>query len=113
MLNLPTLASLLLLAAPAAVYADPCVSFDVNFNLLAFGFNGKDYNAGPQDSWTSGEPYLLSLYFYTRRAGVTIAAAKKLAALDGMACPSMHSGSTCILYSLRVARLGPRLRWTA
>ena len=69
MLNLPTLASLLLLAAPAAVYADPCVSFDVNFNLLAFGFNGKDYNAGPQDSWTSGEPYLLSLYFCTRRAG--------------------------------------------
>ncbi|RPD65594.1 hypothetical protein L227DRAFT_583442 [Lentinus tigrinus ALCF2SS1-6] len=54
MLTLPTLASLLLLAVPRAVYADPCVSFDVDFNLLAFGFNGKDYNAGKQDSWTSG-----------------------------------------------------------
>lgn len=32
-----------------------CVAFDVNWNLLAFGFNGKDYNAGTQDSWASGE----------------------------------------------------------
>ena len=113
MFSIPTLVSLLLLAVPKAVYADPCVTFDVDFNLLAFGLNGKDWNAGQQDSWTSGEPYLLSLYFCTRHAGVTIAAAKKLAALDGMACPSMHSGSTCILHSLRVARLGLRLRWTA
>ena len=30
-----------------------CVSFDVNWNLLAFGFNGKDYNVGTQDTWTS------------------------------------------------------------
>ncbi|KAH8110314.1 hypothetical protein DFH11DRAFT_1804682 [Phellopilus nigrolimitatus] len=26
---------------------------DVNFNLLVFGANGKDYNAGTQDKWTS------------------------------------------------------------
>jgi hypothetical protein len=31
-----------------------CVTFDVNFNLLAFGFNGKDYSAGTQDTWASG-----------------------------------------------------------
>jgi len=30
-----------------------CVSFDINWNLLAFGFNGKDYNAGTQDTWSS------------------------------------------------------------
>ncbi len=30
-----------------------CVSFDINWNLLAFGFNGKDYNVGTQDAWTS------------------------------------------------------------
>jgi len=33
-----------------------CVAFDVNWNLLAFGFNGKDYNAGTQDTWGSGTP---------------------------------------------------------
>ncbi|KAI0646371.1 hypothetical protein C8Q79DRAFT_962275 [Trametes meyenii] len=54
MLSVPTLVSLLLLAVPNAVYASPCVSFDADFNLLAFGFNGKDWNAGQQDSWTSG-----------------------------------------------------------
>ena len=26
---------------------------DSDWNLLAFGFDGKDYNAGPQDTWTS------------------------------------------------------------
>ena len=30
-----------------------CVTFDMNWNLLAFGFNGKDYNAGTQDTWSS------------------------------------------------------------
>ncbi|KAM5533881.1 hypothetical protein V8D89_012421 [Ganoderma adspersum] len=54
MFALPTLVSLFLLALPNAVYADPCVAFDADFNLLAFGLNGKDWNAGKQDSWTSG-----------------------------------------------------------
>jgi hypothetical protein len=31
-----------------------CVAFDTSWNLLAFGFNGKDYNAGTQDTWASG-----------------------------------------------------------
>ncbi|PPQ96094.1 hypothetical protein CVT26_004726 [Gymnopilus dilepis] len=41
--------------ANAAASAGPsaCVTFDINWNLLAFGFNGKDYNAGTQDTWTS------------------------------------------------------------
>lgn len=55
MLKLSTLVSLLLLAVPKAVYADPCVAFDADFNLLAFGINGKDYTAGKQDSWSGGE----------------------------------------------------------
>ncbi|KAH9475785.1 hypothetical protein JR316_0011344 [Psilocybe cubensis] len=42
-------------AATAAGTSGPaaCVTFDINWNLLAFGFNGKDYNAGTQDTWTS------------------------------------------------------------
>ena len=55
MFSIPTFVSLLLLAVPKAVYADPCVTFDVDFNLLAFGFGGKDWNAGQQDTWTTGE----------------------------------------------------------
>ena len=31
-----------------------CVAFDINWNLLAFGFNGKDYNAGTMDTWATG-----------------------------------------------------------
>ncbi|PIL27578.1 hypothetical protein GSI_10729 [Ganoderma sinense ZZ0214-1] len=54
MFAIPTLVSLFLLAVPHVVYADPCVAFDANFNLLTFGLNGKDWNAGTQDSWTSG-----------------------------------------------------------
>ncbi|KAI0826544.1 hypothetical protein BC628DRAFT_1320150 [Trametes gibbosa] len=54
MLSVPTLVSLLLFAVPTAVRASPCVTFDADFNLLAFGFGGKDWNAGQQDSWTSG-----------------------------------------------------------
>ncbi|KAF8181611.1 hypothetical protein BJ912DRAFT_608465 [Pholiota molesta] len=37
----------------AAAGPSGCVSFDINWNLLAFGFNGKDYNAGTQDTWTT------------------------------------------------------------
>jgi hypothetical protein len=42
-------------AAVAASTGGPagCVTFDVHWNLLAFGFNGKDYNAGTQDTWSS------------------------------------------------------------
>ena len=42
-------------AAVATATAGPpaCVSFDINWNMLAFGFNGKDYNAGTQDTWSS------------------------------------------------------------
>jgi len=39
-----------------ALANSPCVAFDVEWNLLAFGFNGKDYNAGAQGNWTSGQP---------------------------------------------------------
>ena len=47
-----TLVSLLHLAIPALT--SPCVTFDANFNLLAFGLDGKDWNAGTQDAWASG-----------------------------------------------------------
>ncbi|KAH9941313.1 uncharacterized protein BXZ73DRAFT_42126 [Epithele typhae] len=54
MFSIPTLVSLLLLAVPKATLASPCITFDASFNLLAFGFDGKDYNAGTQDTWASG-----------------------------------------------------------
>jgi len=49
---LHTVVSLLLLSTSATVRATPCVAFDINWNLLAFGLNGKDFNAGTQDTWT-------------------------------------------------------------
>jgi hypothetical protein len=52
-LSLPTIVALFLFSS-AAVRATPCVAFDVNWNLLAFGLDGKDWNAGTQDTWASG-----------------------------------------------------------
>ncbi|KAI6006930.1 hypothetical protein EDD15DRAFT_2115260, partial [Pisolithus albus] len=49
---LPTLVSLLLISASTTVTARPCVAFDSNWNLLAFNLDGKDWNAGTQDTWT-------------------------------------------------------------
>ena len=48
-------------AALAAATAGPsgCIGFDVNWNLLAFGFNGKDYNIGTEDLWASGRKTVL------------------------------------------------------
>ena len=56
MLRLSAFVSLLLLTlSQFSVHASPCLSFDVGFNLLAFGLNGKDWNAGTQDGWTTGQ----------------------------------------------------------
>ncbi|OJA19728.1 hypothetical protein AZE42_01496, partial [Rhizopogon vesiculosus] len=49
---LPTVVSLLFFFS-ATVQASPCITFDTNWNLLAFGFDGKDWNAGTQDTWSS------------------------------------------------------------
>ncbi|KZT68947.1 hypothetical protein DAEQUDRAFT_765947 [Daedalea quercina L-15889] len=54
MFGLPTLVSLFALVAAKAAQASPCVAFDANFNLLVFGLDGKDWNAGTQDSWSNG-----------------------------------------------------------
>jgi hypothetical protein len=52
--GLASLVSLLLLTlSQSLVSASPCLSFDINFNLLAFGFGGKDYDAGTQDAWAT------------------------------------------------------------
>jgi hypothetical protein len=52
MISSLTLVSLFSLIYPAI--ASPAACFDANFDLLAFGFGGKDWNAGTQDSWGSG-----------------------------------------------------------
>jgi len=55
MRGLYTLVALFALSAPSAVLAgSSCIAFDTKWNLLAFGFNGKDYNAGTSDTWASG-----------------------------------------------------------
>lgn len=49
-------ASFFLLSLTSVASAlNSCVAFDASWNLLAFNFGGKDYNAGAQDSWNSGE----------------------------------------------------------
>ena len=57
MLPLLTLAALYI--APRAARATPCVAMDINWNLYAFGLNGKDWSAGTQDSWGSGMSLLV------------------------------------------------------
>jgi hypothetical protein len=55
------LASLVLASLSSVVSAaSSCIASDVQWNLLAFGFNGKDYNAGTQDSWAQGQLYVYS-----------------------------------------------------
>lgn len=55
-MHLQSLLTFFLLSfSPVAWAGSSCVAFDVTWNLLAFGFNGKDYNAGTQDTWTSGK----------------------------------------------------------
>ncbi|KAJ7100637.1 hypothetical protein B0H15DRAFT_936621 [Mycena belliarum] len=57
MRGLSTLVTLFALSVPSVVLAgSSCIAFDANFNLLALGFNGKDYNAGTSDTWASGTP---------------------------------------------------------
>ncbi|KAF8067652.1 hypothetical protein FPV67DRAFT_1780708 [Lyophyllum atratum] len=55
---MPRFSSLLTLVtlslASVASAGNSCVAFDIKWNLLAFGFNGKDYDAGTQNSWASG-----------------------------------------------------------
>ena len=42
-----------------------CLAFDVNWNLLAFGYGRKDYNAGTQtDITTSGHPLVFLLVIF-------------------------------------------------
>ncbi|KAI0341478.1 hypothetical protein BDW22DRAFT_1359054 [Trametopsis cervina] len=47
-----TFVSLLSLVYPAI--ASSCAIFDAQFNLYVLGLGGKDWNAGQQESWTSG-----------------------------------------------------------
>ncbi|KAJ7750471.1 hypothetical protein DFH07DRAFT_746210 [Mycena maculata] len=51
--SLFTLVTLLALTTPSVLAGSSCVAFDTAWNLLAFGFNGKDYNAGTSDTWAS------------------------------------------------------------
>ncbi|KAF9444643.1 hypothetical protein P691DRAFT_807022 [Macrolepiota fuliginosa MF-IS2] len=55
MLRSLAVVSLLSLSSVASA-ASSCVAFDVQWNLLAFNFGGKDFNAGTQDAWTQGTP---------------------------------------------------------
>lgn len=52
------IASLLLLSlSSVASAASSCVAFDIHWNLLAFNFGGKDYDAGTQNTWTQGQSW--------------------------------------------------------
>jgi hypothetical protein len=43
--------ALFILTIFKSVHGNPCLAFDINFNLLVFGLAGNDYNAGTQDTW--------------------------------------------------------------
>ena len=49
-----SLSLILTLSLVGVAHASSCVAFDISWNLLAFGFNGKDYNAGTADTWATG-----------------------------------------------------------
>ena len=51
-MKLLTTVALFALSVSQMVFAAPCIAFDADWNLYAFGLNGKDYNAGTQDKWT-------------------------------------------------------------
>ncbi|KIY46912.1 hypothetical protein FISHEDRAFT_46334 [Fistulina hepatica ATCC 64428] len=54
MTRILTLASLLLLGTPSLVSAlSSCVAFDIDWNLLVFGYGDKDYSAGQNTTWSS------------------------------------------------------------
>jgi hypothetical protein len=55
MIRLLTLVALYLLSVSQTIVASPCIAFDSNWNLFAFGLNGKDYNAGTQDKWSGSK----------------------------------------------------------
>ena len=44
----------LLSLSHSPVRASPCLAFDVDFKLYAFGLGSKDWTVGTQDVWTSG-----------------------------------------------------------
>ena len=50
----PLLTLVTLFVSPVVVRASSCVAFDINWNLLAFGLDGKDWNAGTSDTWATG-----------------------------------------------------------
>jgi hypothetical protein len=50
---LPTIVALYFFSY-TTVRGSPCVAFDVTWNLLAFGLDGKDWNAGTQNAWAKG-----------------------------------------------------------
>ena len=58
MARLLTLVALFLLFISQTVLSSPCIAFDANWNLLAFGLNNKDYNAATQDKWTGSKLYM-------------------------------------------------------
>lgn len=66
MRSLFTLVTLFALSTPSVVLAgSSCIAFDASWNLLAFGFNGKDYNAGTSDTWASGMSLKHPLGFFS------------------------------------------------
>ena len=76
-----------LVTVSAASGPTQCLAFDVNWNLLAFEYGGKDYTAGTQDLWgtsgsatditTSGRPWVCVLVIFVPQL-ITIAVAAHL-----------------------------------
>lgn len=67
MSSILTLVLLFVSFVPLFVHGSPCIAMDADFNLLVFGINGNDYNAGQQSSWAGCENFrglALDLFIY-------------------------------------------------
>ena len=91
-----TLVSLLQLAIPALTI--PCVTFDSSFNLLALGLGGKDWNAGTQDKWTSGEFLYVAIAIIAVLNSSLLHIKVKLPILPQQVARECHQHCPCVRY---------------
>lgn len=72
-------AAVALAALPTCVLALPCVVFDTDWNLYAFGVQGQyDWSLGTQDTWNSGFVFRSSLGLDYPSAGSDLPAPRLL-----------------------------------
>ncbi|KAG6841004.1 hypothetical protein C0991_002784 [Blastosporella zonata] len=96
--TLLTLITLSLVGAASA--GSSCVAFDISWNLLAFGFDGKDYNAGTQNTWASDASAASSIYIYDATAKSWTTQAVTAGTFDPTSFDAILDHDTNVFYAL-------------